>query len=148
MHRARFAGLLCALAALAIAPASAPAKDANASAKLRKAVTVNGIMEHERALQAIADRNDGTRASGTDGYQESVDYVAQRLRRAGYKVTVQPFDFPFFQSLRDPDVRARLAHPARVHERRVRAHGLTDCGSRSGAPRRRACWAPSTTSRR
>ena len=33
--------------------------------KLREAVTVNGILGHERALQRIANQNDGTRASGT-----------------------------------------------------------------------------------
>ena len=33
--------------------------------KFRDNVTVNGIMSHERSLQAIANANGGTRASGT-----------------------------------------------------------------------------------
>jgi hypothetical protein len=66
---------------------------------LRNAVTVNGILAHERVLQRIANQNGGTRASGTPGYQASVDYVAGRLDAAGYDVTRQDFQFPFFQEL-------------------------------------------------
>ena len=62
-------------------------------------MTVNGILQHERAFQRIANDNGGTRASGTPGYDASVDYVANRLRRAGYRVTIQEFTFPFFQNL-------------------------------------------------
>jgi hypothetical protein len=46
-------------------------------------------------LQAIADANDGTRATGTPGYAESVDYVADTLEAAGYQVELDPFDFEF-----------------------------------------------------
>lgn len=60
-------------------------------------VTVDGVRRHQRALQRIADRNDGTRASGTPGYDASVRYVADQLRRAGYRVTLDPFDFFLFQ---------------------------------------------------
>ena len=35
------------------------------SKKLRDAVTVGGIMAHERVLQRIANNHGGTRASGT-----------------------------------------------------------------------------------
>jgi hypothetical protein len=48
--------------------------------KLRKAVTVAGILQHERAFQRIANNNDGTRASGTPGYDASADYVVKKLR--------------------------------------------------------------------
>ena len=60
-------------------------------------MTVNGILQHERAFQRIANDNGGTRASGTPGYDASAEYVADRLRQAGYKVTVQEFTFPFFR---------------------------------------------------
>ena len=43
--------------------------------------------------------NGGTRASGTPGYDASVAYVANRLENAGYEVTEQEFEFPFFQEL-------------------------------------------------
>ena len=53
----------------------------------------------EEALQAIADENDGTRASGTSGYDDSLDYVEDRLTAAGYNVTRQVFDFFKFEVL-------------------------------------------------
>jgi Zn-dependent M28 family amino/carboxypeptidase len=67
--------------------------------RLRNAVTVAGILGHERVFQRIANQNGGTRASGTPGYDASADYVAGRLRAAGYTVTEQEFTFPFYQEL-------------------------------------------------
>lgn len=67
------------------------------TAKLLKAVTVSGILQHERVLQRIANKNGGTRASGTPGFDASAAYVSDQLRKAGYTVTTQPFDFPFFE---------------------------------------------------
>jgi Zn-dependent M28 family amino/carboxypeptidase len=82
-------------------PASA-ANDPIDSTKLRDAVTVSGIREHQRVLQSIADAHNGTRASGTPGYQASADYVRDRLVAAGYQVAVQPFEFPFFVEAAPP----------------------------------------------
>ena len=67
--------------------------------KLLECVTLDGVMEHQKAFQGIADANGGTRASGTPGYGESADYVADRLTRAGYVVTRQSFDFLLFREL-------------------------------------------------
>jgi Zn-dependent M28 family amino/carboxypeptidase len=72
------------------------------SSEFRAEVTTAGIVEHLQAFQAIADAHDGTRASGTPGYQASVDYVVEKLTAAGYSPTVQEFDFPFFQELSEP----------------------------------------------
>src|SRR5438128_3424607 len=83
--------------------------------RLRDAVTVQGILAHERAFQRIANANGGTRASGTPGYQASVDYVAGLLRAAGYEVTVQPFAFAFFQEL-SPALLRRVAPGAASYE--------------------------------
>jgi Zn-dependent M28 family amino/carboxypeptidase len=91
--------LIAAIAALAVAIVAAPAAsaiDKVKTGKLRKGVTVDGILEHERAFQNIALANDGNRAATTDGYDASVDYVANRLRRAGYRVTLDPFSFPIW----------------------------------------------------
>src|SRR4051794_14900778 len=94
--------VVCAgLAILVLAP-SAFALDEVNTKKLRNAVTVNGILGHERALQQIANLNGGTRASGTPGFQASLNYVKGRLDAAGYKTSVQQFDFPFFENLADP----------------------------------------------
>jgi Zn-dependent M28 family amino/carboxypeptidase len=71
------------------------ADDAFNSQGLRKGVTLQGIRDHQQALQLIADANRGTRASGTTGYDASVDYVQGKLEAAGYDVTRQQFAFPY-----------------------------------------------------
>ena len=100
MRKAALLALALAIALVA-APTVSAAPPTDTSA-LRDAVTVGGILEHENALQAIADANNGTRASGTSGFDASVDYVVGQLESAGYDVTVQPFTFPFFKELSDP----------------------------------------------
>jgi Zn-dependent M28 family amino/carboxypeptidase len=102
----RFTHARRALAATAVACASTlvltstgavAAKDpAQPSKQFRKAVTPGGIGLHLDALQEIADANDGTRVSGSAGYKASRDYVVKTLRAAGYKPTVQTFQFPYF----------------------------------------------------
>ncbi|WP_229071080.1 M20/M25/M40 family metallo-hydrolase [Actinoplanes sp. DH11] len=69
-------------------------------AELLKCVTLKGVYRHLQQFQRIAERNDdefypGTRAAGTEGYGNSVKYVAGLLRKAGYKVTLDPFEFQF-----------------------------------------------------
>jgi aminopeptidase S len=54
--------------------------------RLAAEATVDGAVGHLQALQDIADRNGGNRALGTPGYDESVEYVAAALRRAGFQV--------------------------------------------------------------
>ena len=72
----------------------------NTYSKLLQCVTVEGVREHQAQLQKIADASDdpfypGSRAAGTDGYADSVDYVAGQLRDAGYRVTLDEFQFEF-----------------------------------------------------
>ena len=62
---------------------------------LTKAVTLAGLLTHITAFQVIASLNNGTRASGTPGYDRSADYVAKLMKLAGYQVTRQPFEFNF-----------------------------------------------------
>ncbi len=71
----------------------------NSVKKLLGCVTLKGVLEHEKALQRIADRNGGNRAAGTPGYDASVDYVEWRLERAGYDVSRQSFTFFDFREL-------------------------------------------------
>ncbi|WUJ09891.1 M28 family peptidase [Actinoplanes sp. NBC_00393] len=76
------------------APATATVPLDDVFAKiLVKQVTGAHAKEHLNALQAIADANGGNRAAGTPGYRASRDYVANKLRRAGYKVTLDPINF-------------------------------------------------------
>jgi hypothetical protein len=100
---------LAALVALALLPgqaaAGAPAKACEKRAnntynKLLGCVTLEGVREHQEAFQAIADANDdpfypGTRAAGTEGYDESAEYVAGLLEDAGYDVTLDPVEITF-----------------------------------------------------
>src|SRR3954470_6341155 len=88
-----------ALLLVTLAATPAAAVDTVNSKKIRDAVTVGGILGHERALQRIANTNNGTRASGTPGYAASATYVKNTLKAAGYRVTEQEFTFPFFQEL-------------------------------------------------
>jgi Peptidase family M28/PA domain len=72
----------------------------NTYEKLLECVTLEGVREHQAALQKIADNSTdpvypGTRAAGTVGYDESVEYVAGLLRDAGYEVTLDPVDITF-----------------------------------------------------
>ncbi len=95
----RRALIVGALATSLCLPSTAFGIDEVNSKKLRDAVTVNGILQHERAFQSIANANGGTRASGTPGYEASLQYVKQRLQKAGYRVKEQEFTFPFFREL-------------------------------------------------
>ena len=72
----------------------------NTYQKLLECVTLEGVREHQAQFQKIADNNadpfyPGTRAAGTEGYADSVEYVAGLLEDAGYEVTLDPFEFQF-----------------------------------------------------
>ena len=59
----------------------------------RRAVTVEGIREHQAALQQIADAHGGNRAVGTPGYDASVEYIVERATAAGYDVSLDEFTY-------------------------------------------------------
>jgi hypothetical protein len=72
----------------------------NTYQKLLECMTLEGVREHQAALQKIADNSTdpvypGTRAAGTDGYADSVDYVSGLLTEAGYQVTLDPVEITF-----------------------------------------------------
>jgi Zn-dependent M28 family amino/carboxypeptidase len=91
------------IVALAAAPAALAAPPSDSSA-LRAAVTPAGVMDHERAFQAIATMYGGTRAAGTPGYDASLEYVKDQLDATGYyTTTVQEFDFDVFHELATPE---------------------------------------------
>ncbi|MDP9444616.1 MAG: hypothetical protein M3P83_09830 [Actinomycetota bacterium] len=86
MRSAKYVVPVAVAAVLAGSLGSAAASDRDdvaVSNGFRKAVTVAGAQEHRAALQAIADANGGTRASGTSGYEKSAQYVFDRLTAAG-----------------------------------------------------------------
>ena len=88
-------------------PATCENRINNTYTRLLRCVTLDGVMQHMRAFQRIADRSTdpvypGTRAAGTDGYDDSVRYVAGLLRDAGYNVELDrvPITFNFPATLR------------------------------------------------
>jgi Zn-dependent M28 family amino/carboxypeptidase len=94
---------VAAAAALAGPAAAAPPSDTQA---LQDAVKVgndnSGIRRHLKELQKIADRPgaNGTRATGTQGHEDSVAYVKQQLEATGYyNVSTQPFTATVFNQL-------------------------------------------------
>ena len=85
-----------AVAALALPAATASAApNNNTSEKLRRAVTAEGIREHNVALQAIADANGGNRLAGRPGHDASAAYVLQRARAAGLDARYQEFTYEY-----------------------------------------------------
>src|SRR5829696_8322915 len=103
--------LLVAFGVVGIAIAAVPTD----TTALRNAVSVEGIMAHERAFQKIANSNHGTRVSGTPGYDASAAYVEGKLSAAGFKVERQAFDYPFFQVL-TPTTFSQTAPTAKSYE--------------------------------
>ena len=104
-----------------------------------------GLSEHLEALQRIAAENGGNRASGSAGERATAEYVAGRLRAAGYRVSVEEIDVPGFRERAEP----RLTAGSRSYAARtlqfsgsgsvtgtVRAVGL-GCSSAAFAPLRR-----------
>jgi hypothetical protein len=66
------------------------------SAKLRKAVTVDGIKFHEAAFSVAALATGGNRLAGTRGHELSADYVALQARLAGLNVSRQDFEYDLY----------------------------------------------------
>jgi Zn-dependent M28 family amino/carboxypeptidase len=89
------AGALVATVGFASPALAAP--NNNSVSKLTKAVTLEGVIEHLEAFQEIADTYGGNRASGEEGYWQSVQYVVAELEAAGYTPEVQAFEFDYFQ---------------------------------------------------
>lgn len=69
-----------------------PVAAADLGRDLAGKVTRDGVFTHLRALQDIANANNGNRATGTAGYDASVDYVTKALRDRGFEVSTPQFD--------------------------------------------------------
>jgi Zn-dependent M28 family amino/carboxypeptidase len=84
---------LCFIALTAALPSSAGRNQAT------------GLREHLMTFQRIADANGGNRLAGTDGYDASARYVADRMRKAGYRVVQQKFTFQLTADRSPPKLR-------------------------------------------
>lgn len=85
--------LTCGLALPAAAQA-APA-EVNKTKQLRKALTVEGVRAHQKAFQEHSDANGDNRTGGSPGFEASASYVADRMRRAGLRVSSHRFTFRY-----------------------------------------------------
>jgi Zn-dependent M28 family amino/carboxypeptidase len=103
LSRTRAATFTAAITAIATAGITVGATTASAeptdSEKIRREVSPAAVFEHLNAFQRIADRNGGTRASGTPGYEASARYVERKLRDAGYTTARQYFPFTYTEIL-------------------------------------------------
>ena len=101
--RFTYAALLCAglfpVAAIAAPANKECAQRANDTpAKLVECISEPEMWHSLEAFQKIADANPGAdghgnRDTGTQGYKQSVDYVAAIMRKSGYKVTIQSYQW-------------------------------------------------------
>ena len=109
MHRMRLAacaaivlGLIGAQSAVAAPPDVSSAPPDVDSTRLEQLVTVEGITEHQQALQNIADQNGGTRYTRTPGYTASAAYVKATLEKAGYDARYEMFNMPEWRETAPP----------------------------------------------
>src|SRR5262245_15188655 len=95
---------VAAVAAVAVGVSAGPALATgggnDTSAKLRKAVSVDGIRLHQGALNLIGEITTGNRLAGGPGHDLSADYVALQARLAGLNVSRHNFEY-FNQLLAD-----------------------------------------------
>ena len=68
------------------------------SEKLVAAIQQATLWQHLTDFQTIADQHPdrdghGNRDTGTSGYKASANYVAKLMRRAGYTVTIQTYNY-------------------------------------------------------
>ncbi len=118
-------------ARISTAPSAAPP-----SVEPRKrAASVVGVAAHLHALDGISRLHGGTRAAGTPGDRATADYVADRLRNAGYEVSRQQVRVPYFRTLGTSRV-LRASGPLRGGRRTVQPLKFTRGRSVSGPVRR------------
>ena len=102
----RGAAVLAVVAAFGIGAGSAAAATQTDTTDLQNAVAVggknSGIKEHLWALQGIADQNNGTRYTGSQGHIDSASYVMSQLDPDYFNVYTDPFTAIVFQDLADP----------------------------------------------
>ena len=72
---------------------------------LRQSLKLEDIRAHQKALQEVADQNNGNRMATSQGYKQSVAYVVGRLRAAGYEVRLQDFYLNLASDQSPPELR-------------------------------------------
>jgi Zn-dependent M28 family amino/carboxypeptidase len=143
LRRVRPFGALAAVASVAALAGPASAATPTDTTALQNAVKVgddkSGIRSHLKQLQLIADRpgNNGTRATATQGHEDSVAYVKKQLATAGsyWRVSEQPFSTSVFEELASPTLSSiPAASPAWVANTDYATMDASGSGVVSGAP--------------
>jgi len=80
-------------------PPNCANRNNNTVAKLMQCVTLAGVRQHQLALQLIANASGGNRFAGNQGHNLSAAYVMARLKLAGYKPVLQPFDYVAYRTV-------------------------------------------------
>ncbi|MGX6742311.1 M28 family metallopeptidase [Streptomyces xantholiticus] len=81
-------------------PGDRAAKDASKLArKLVQKSSADDAFEHLEKFQQIADSTGGHRAAGSLGHDASAAYVYQQMKKYGYDVSYQRFDFLYTETL-------------------------------------------------
>jgi Zn-dependent M28 family amino/carboxypeptidase len=102
MRRTHLAATVAFIAVLMSAPSAVAAPPDVDSSRLEQLVTVQGITEHQQALQNIADLNGGNRYTRTAGYTASAAYVKATLEEAGYDARYEMFNMPIWHETAAP----------------------------------------------
>ena len=117
IQQSRKAVGLAFVAAAAIAATAAAAPGAASAAQpagtseiqqtqgFRKALTVEGVREHQAAFQAHTDLFGGNRTGGSPGFEASASYVTDKAKAAGYTVTDNFFEFLYNADRTPPTLR-------------------------------------------
>ncbi len=111
LHRLVVPGVLIAVLAACASPAPTDSLLSPSPAASQESVQfvadVDRLHADLAALQSAADANGGIRASGTPGYEASVDHVAAALEDIGFAVTLPEVSFVGFTEL--PGTRLEVA---------------------------------------
>jgi Zn-dependent M28 family amino/carboxypeptidase len=102
MRRTHLAACAAIVAALVAAPSALAKPNDVDSSRLERMVTVDGILEHQKALQNIADLNGGNRYTRNAGYTASAAYVKATLEKAGYNARYEMFNMPEWRETAAP----------------------------------------------
>lgn len=101
--------------------------------RMPRCMQAENVRTYLEDFQVIADENQGNRASGLDGYDASVEYVADALTDMGYDVKLDEFDFNAFYELGDGELSALSPVPTSyVWQEDFNYLSQTDAGNVSG----------------
>ncbi|MEU3163889.1 M28 family metallopeptidase [Streptosporangium sp. NPDC006930] len=75
----------------------------------------SNVKKHLDKFQQIATANGGNRAAGSPGYDASLAYVQDKLRKAGYKTSTTDVEFPLGWEEASPSVLQQTAPVAKTY---------------------------------